>query len=313
MEYEKIPYSSFMWKLGTTSFRTKEFNFKTEMQLALLDDFWKIPENANQGWEKKYMAPGQKDIYEIKVRYYDYLVENGFMEGGEPWDRKYKTAREKTSGLYDMGLVNENHRLTEAGQYLLEISRTRSYNEKTELGISYDSILYLGQLLKTSLKIGKNIVRPLIVVLYLITKLDYLSYDEFRYLVPLCTDDFSTSYISELIQQLRAGKGNIDDTIKDFLLSKQNYKAGLERFVNNEYSPELLLSVSMNRKSANYDKPYVALYEDLYKVYMEQDYSKVEALLVDLSSFQSSISKKWKKILFKSAMKATKKNREKQF
>ena len=305
MEYEKIPYSSFMWKLGTTSFRTKEFNFKTEMQLALLDDFWKIPENANQGWEKKYMAPGQKDIYEIKVRYYDYLVENGFMEGGEPWDRKYKTAREKTSGLYDMGLVNGNHRLTEAGQYLLEISRTRSYNEKTELGISYDSILYLGQLLKTSLKIGKNIVRPLIVVLYLITKLDYLSYDEFRYLVPLCTDDFSTSYISELIQQLRAGKGNIDDTIKDFLLSKQNYKAGLERFVNNEYSPELLLSVSMNRKSANYDKPYVALYEDLYKVYMEQDYSKVEALLVDLSSFQSSISKKWKKILFKSAMKAT--------
>ena len=119
MEYEKIPYSSFMWKLGTTSFRTKEFNFKTEMQLALLDDFWKIPENANQGWEKKYMAPGQKDIYEIKVRYYDYLVENGFMEGGEPWDRKYKTAREKTSGLYDMGLVNENHRLTEAGQYRL--------------------------------------------------------------------------------------------------------------------------------------------------------------------------------------------------
>ena len=305
MEYEKIPYSSFMWKFGTTSFRTKEFNFKTEMQLALLDDFWKIPENVNQGWEKKYMAPGQRDIYEIKVRYYDYLVENGFMEGGEPWDRKYKTAREKTSGLYDMGLVNENHRLTEAGQYLLEISRTRSYNEKTELGISYDSILYLGQLLKTSLKIGKNIVRPLIVVLYLITKLDYLSYDEFRYLVPLCTDDFSTSYILELIQQLRAGKGNIDDTIKDFLLSKQNYKAGLERFVNNEYSPELLLSVGMNRKSANYDKPYVALYEDLYKVYMEQDYSKVETLLVDLSSFQSSISIKWKKILFKSTMKAT--------
>lgn len=41
MEYEKIPYSSFMWKFGTTSFRTKEFNFKTEMQLALLDDFGK--------------------------------------------------------------------------------------------------------------------------------------------------------------------------------------------------------------------------------------------------------------------------------
>ena len=105
MEYERIPYTSFMWKFGTTSFRTKEFNFKTERQLALLDDFWKISENSDQGWEKKYMAPGQKDIYEIKVRYYDYLVENGFMTGGEPWHQKYKTAREKTSGLYDMGLL----------------------------------------------------------------------------------------------------------------------------------------------------------------------------------------------------------------
>lgn len=304
MKYERIPYASFMWKLGTTSFRTKEFNCKTETQLGLLDDFWKIPENANQGWEKKYMAPGQKDIYEIKVRYYDYLVEHGFMTGGEPWDRKYKTAREKTSGLYDMGLVDENHRLTEAGQYLLEISRTRSYNEKTELGISYDSILYLGQLLKTSLKIGKSVVRPLIVVLYLLAKLDYLSIDEFRYLVPLCTDEFSTSYILELIKQLRAGKGSIDGTIKDFLLSKPNYKAGLERFVSNEYSPELLLSVGMNRKSANYDKPYVVFYEDLHSVYMEQDETKVEKLLDDLANFQSSVSIKWKKLLFKSTLKS---------
>ena len=46
MEYERIPYTSFMWKFGTTSFRTKEFNFKTERQLALLDDFWKISENS---------------------------------------------------------------------------------------------------------------------------------------------------------------------------------------------------------------------------------------------------------------------------
>lgn len=310
MKYERIPYASFMWKLGTTSFRTKEFNYKTETQLALLDDFWKIPENSDQGWEKKYMAPDQKDIYEIKVRYYDYLVENGFMEGGEPWDRKYKTAREKTSGLYNMGLVNENHRLTEVGQYLLEISKTCSYNEKTELGISYDSILYLGQLLKTSLKIGKKNVRPLIVVLYLLAKLDYLTFDEFRYLVPLCTDDFSTSYILDLIQELRAGKGNIDDIIKDFLLSRPNYKAGLERFVTNEYTPELLLSVGMNRKSANYDKPYVALYEDLHSIYMEKDKSKAENLFDDLMKFQSSVAIKWKRLLFKSTSKVTVKNQK---
>lgn len=52
MKYDRIAYTSFMWKLGTTSFRTKEFNCKTERQLALLDDFWKLPDNADQGWEK---------------------------------------------------------------------------------------------------------------------------------------------------------------------------------------------------------------------------------------------------------------------
>ena len=70
----------------------------------MLDDFWKMPENHDQGWEKKYMAPGQGDIYEIKNRYYDWLVENEFTKGDD--QTKYKAVREKTSGLYDMGLIN---------------------------------------------------------------------------------------------------------------------------------------------------------------------------------------------------------------
>ena len=120
--YERIPYASFLWKFGTTSFRTKEFNRKTELQLQLLNEFWKKPEYANYGWERKYMFDGQEDIYWIKNRYYDWLVDNKFMEGGEPESIKYKTAREKTSGLYDMGLLNENHRLTEVGYKLLEMT-----------------------------------------------------------------------------------------------------------------------------------------------------------------------------------------------
>ena len=79
MAYERIPYSSFIWKLGTTSFRTKEFNFMTEKQLALLDAFWKDPRYTRYGWENKYMFPGQEDIYWIKCRYYDWLVDHDFM------------------------------------------------------------------------------------------------------------------------------------------------------------------------------------------------------------------------------------------
>ena len=148
--YEKIGYSSFVWKFGTTSFRTTKFNKMTEWQLRLLDEFWQKPEYSDYGWEKSYMFDGQDDIYWIKCRYYDWLVQNEFMDGGEPEDKKFKTAREKTSGLYDMGLINENHRLTAVGRKLLELAESETYSEMTPLNISKDSMLYLEQLLSGS-------------------------------------------------------------------------------------------------------------------------------------------------------------------
>lgn len=144
--YERIPYSSFLWKLGTTSFRTREFNKMTEWQLRLLDEFWQKPENHNQGWE--IAVPGQADIYEIKNRYYDWLVENDFTKGNDKV--KYKAAREKTSGLYDMGFLDNEHRLTEVGYELLEVASSNDYLERNQLGISHDSQIYLAQLLKLS-------------------------------------------------------------------------------------------------------------------------------------------------------------------
>ena len=45
-----ISYKSYCWSLGTTSFRTKDFNRTIEVQLALLDEFWKQPENINKTW-----------------------------------------------------------------------------------------------------------------------------------------------------------------------------------------------------------------------------------------------------------------------
>lgn len=298
MSYERIPYSSFLWKLGTTSFRTKEFNKRTEWQLRLLDEFWKKPEYAEYGWENKYMFPGQNGIYWIKCRYYDWLVENNFMEGGEPEDRKFKTAREKTSGLYDMGLLNENHRLTDVGKRLLELSKEENLLEKTQLGISQDSQLYLEQLLKLSAHDAGSTVRPLIVVLHLLNKYDYLSKEEFTYFMPLCVDDFSTNYIMQCIEDYRNGKCSVQKTIEDFLLSRENYQEGLVRFCSNEFSRELLLSVGMNRKSPKYDNSYVPLYEEMHAVYIEGDLSRIYPLFESLKPFQSSISIKWKQMMF---------------
>lgn len=298
-EYDRIPYSSFLWKLGTTSFRTREFNKMTEWQLRLLDEFWQKPENHDQGWE--VAVPGQADIYEIKNRYYDWLVHNGFTKGDDKV--KYKAAREKTSGLYDMGFIDNEHRLTEVGYALLDVANKQDYIQRNYLGITNDSQIYLQQLLKLSDGTNaRGVVRPFIIVLHLLSELKYLSYDEFSYLMPLCTDEFSTAYIMQPIKDLRLNKGNIDDIITDFLLSKNNYQLGLERFTDNDFSPQLLLSVGMNRKSQDYDKSYIPFYIALHAVYMEHDNSKIIDLFESIKAFQSSIGIKWKQILFDTSL-----------
>ena len=298
-QYERIPYSSFVWKFGTTSFRTKEFNRMIEWQLQLLDDFWKMPENQDQGWEKKYMAPGQVDIYEIKNRYYDWLVENKFTIGDDK--TKYKAAREKTSGLYDMGLINENHRLTDVGRFLLELSGDEtSFLQKNLLNISMDSQVYLEQLLKLSADVAGSIVRPFIVVLYLLSELEYLSKDEFKYLIPLCTSEFNTEYILKCIREYREKGCTIDEIIETFLLNKPNYQKGLERFVSEPFSGNLLLSVGMNRKSPSYDKPYIAVYNEMHAVYMEHDNSRIVPLFYAINKLSKST--KWKTLMFNTSL-----------
>lgn len=296
-ELERIPYASFLWKFGTTSFRTREFNKKIEWQLRLLDEFWQKPENRGLGWEVP--TQGQSDIYEVKNRYYDWLVLNGFTKGDDAV--KYKAAREKTSGLVDMGLIEKEHRLTEVGRKLLEIADNNDFLAKNELGISKDSEIYLKQLLKLHVTIDGKIVRPFIIVLYLLTELDHLSYDEFRYLMPLCTDEESTQFILNSIKVLREshGSGSIENVLCEFLLSKSNYIKGLNRFISNDFSDALLLSVSMNRKSQLYDKPYINLYRELYSVFMEKDESRILPLFMAINKFSnSSISIKWKNLLF---------------
>lgn len=295
---ETLSYSSFFWSLGTTSFRTKEFNYSIEKQLACLDDFWKIPKNASQGWEKKYMVPGQKDIYEIKNRYYDFMRERGLTTGDDKV--KYKAAREKTSGLVDLGLINENHRLTDVGKKVLSISKSNNYKSDNQLLISKDSYVYLKQLLKTSVKkVGG--VRPLIVLIYLFSKLGYLSYDEFTYLAPLCTSYDNTEWMIAEIEAVRAKKKSIDDIIADFLLLRPNYQEALKHFHSAKIIDENLMCViGMNRKSRkgkkNYDRTYYSLFNELRKVFVDGDVSRCCEIYKATSSI--TIGLWWRKLLF---------------
>jgi len=298
---ETLAYSSFFWSLGTTSFRTKEFNYSIEKQLACLDDFWKIPENSNQGWEKKYMAPGQKDIYDIKNRYYDFMRERGLTVGDD--SIKYKAAREKTSGLVDLGLINENHRLTDVGKRILAISQSEDYKSDNQLLISKDSYVYLKQLLKTFIKTDGIIVRPFVVVLYLLSKLDYLTYAEFTFLAPLCTSAEITELMIEYIQAIRRGEKRMEQIIIDVMMTKKNYQLAYQVLMDSEPNEYIITQVGLNRKSRNYDKPYYPLFLLLRKVFLEKDYNKVPLLFKQTKAL-SNVGRIWRRYLFDTSAEA---------
>lgn len=292
---ETLSYSSFFWSLGTTSFRTKEFNYSIEKQLACLDDFWKIPENSNQGWEKKYMAPGQKDIYNIKNRYYDFMRERGLTVGDD--SIKYKAAREKTSGLVDLGLINENHRLTEVGHRILEISQSEDYSSDNPLLISKDSYVYLKQLLKTFIKTDGVYVRPFVVVLYLLSKLDYLTYEEFTFLAPLCTSAEITEQMIKDISAIRRSEKSKEQIIVQVMMTKENYQKAYQVLMENEANEYIITQIGLNRKSRNYDKPYYPLYLLLKEIYLNKDYSKAH-LLYKQTTAVSNVGRYWRRYLF---------------
>ena len=280
-----IPYKSFCWSFGTTSFRTKNFNKTIEEQLALLNGFWQLPENQDCIWNGNV---------ELQTRYYDYMQRMGFVEGNA--GNKPKDAREKTSGLVDIGLIDDGRHLTNAGISLLEICNANDFASDNFFEIPKDSYIYLKQLLKTSSSIDGNTVRPFIVLLYVLSKVDELSLDEFTYLLPLCTNSENTQSVVDGIEAIRTGTLTIDDFILDRLMGMDNYQAALALLLDNNVDENLLCEVGLNRKSRSYDKVYFPLYQQLYSAYVNNDamaFSQVYTATKDIK-----IGKWWRGYLF---------------
>ena len=223
------------------------------------------------------------------------MQEKGFVEGDA--DNKPKDAREKTSGLVDIGLIVDNRRLTNVGKALLAISESNDFGSDNHFEIPKDSFIYLKQLLKTSCVVDGNTVRPLIVLLYLLSKLGELSSDEFTYLLPLCTSKETTDEIITCIDDIKNGQKTVDDVIVSRLLSMDNYKEALSLLLSRENVDEnLICEIGINRKSRNYDKPYFPLYQALHKVYMEKDRSAFVEVFDAAKKIR--ISNYWIKYLF---------------
>ena len=280
-----IPYRSFCWSLGTTSFRTRNFNKTIEEQLALLNDFWSMRDNRNVNWSGNS---------ELQACYYEFMKQKGFVEGEAR--NKPKDAREKTSGLVDIGLIHENRKLSDAGRALLHISSENDFSSDNQFRIAKDSFIYLKQLLKTSYTVEGQTVRPFLVLLYLLSKVDYLTLDEYTYLLPLCVGTNETDEIIEGIKKLRTNGTTIDNIIINRLMNMNNYNTALDYFIENDVTEGLICEIGLNRKSRQYDKPYFKLYEALYKVFVEDDIDSLPSVYSATKDIK--IGKWWRSYLF---------------
>ena len=280
-----IPYKSFCWSLGTTSFRTKNFNKTIEEQLSLLDEFWKLDENKDENWS------GNKDL---QTSYYDFMQSKDFVEGNA--GNRPKDAREKTSGLVDIGLIDDGRKLSNAGKALLKITSENDFSSDNQFQIAKDSYIYLKQLLKTYYNVDGHTVRPFMVLIHLLNKFDYLTLDEYTYLLPLCIGETETNEIIDGISKLRCRNISIDEIIVNRLMKMLNYKTALDYFIDNEVTEELICEIGLNRKSRQYDKPYFKLYQALYRVFVLNDMDNV--ISVYDATRNIKIGKWWRNYLF---------------
>lgn len=118
-----IPYQSFCWVIGTTSFRMAKLNLKIEEQLLLLDEFYNgIIKNSDWNWNN-----------ELQEKYYDFMKDKKFVAGDAK--RKGKDAREKTSGLVDIGLITDDRLITEAGRELLSLASNGNFKINNSINL----------------------------------------------------------------------------------------------------------------------------------------------------------------------------------
>lgn len=281
-----IPYQSFCWVIGTTSFRMAKLNLKIEEQLLLLDEFYNgIIKNSDWNWNN-----------ELQEKYYDFMKDKKFVAGDAK--RKDKDAREKTSGLVDIGLITDDRLITEAGRELLSLASNGNFKINNLFNINSDSFVYLRQLLKTSIDVNGSMVRPFIITVKCLTELGYLSYDEFTYFVPLIKDEESAKEIISDIKLYRENKIELDEIIYKRLIQMPNYQLAKETIVTSDIDEDLICLIGMNRKSRSYDKPYYKLYENIKNIFIDggNDY---ESLLKSVKEINQKPGILWRNLIFK--------------
>lgn len=86
-----------------------------------------------------------------------------------------------------------------------------------------------------------------------------------------------------------------------------NYQAALDKLLENTVTESLICEIGLNRKSRNYDKTYLRLYDELYSVFVNHDNARIP--LIFSATKNINIGKWWRRYLFNtSSEKAIEKN-----
>ena len=286
---ENIKFQSYCWSLGTTSFRVKDLNFKIERQLQILKELW--DENPEINWNGN-------DV--IQEEYYNKMIEKGFITGEA--NNKAKDARQKTSGIVQIGVIDDNRRISKIGQKIVDIVEQDNLKGDNIFNINKDSYLYLKQLLKLQITDNGINVKPFAVLLYFLAELKYLSKDEFTYILPLATNQEYTELMLENIKMLRDSKKTIEEIIQRKMWNMLNYKSAIKFIKENGINNiEEFSVIDMGRKGTKYIEPMYKFFNDLYEIsqreFDEQALDTIIAFVKEQTKKNSKVAKYWKKYL----------------
>ena len=279
-----MAFQSYCWNLGTTSFRVQNLNYKIERQLQMLNELWS--DRSNITWDGI-----------TQEKYYNIMHKEGFVTGDA--QRKDKDARQKTSGLVEIGVIDKERKITEIGYKIIEIIKKNDFESDNIFNIHKDSFIYLKQLLKMQKTATNMEVKPFIVLIYLLCNLEYINRDEFTYLLPLCLKNCEAKDMLITIKMLREKKITIEDIIKNRMNSMKNYQEALEFMNNNDIDTlEKFAKVDMNRKSKEYSKDLFEFYKYLLEILQgelnEDDLNKIIEFIKMQSNKNSKVAKYWK-------------------
>lgn len=286
---EDIKFQSYCWSLGTTSFRVKDLNFKIERQLQILKELWN--ENPEINWN------GNDSIQE---EYYNKMLQKEFITGEA--NNKSKDARQKTSGLVQIGVIDDNRHISDIGQKIIDIVEKEDFKGDNIFNINKDSYIYLKQLLKLQVTDNGINVKPFAVLLYFLAELKYLAKDEFTYILPLATNREYTDLMLENIRMFRDNKKTIEDIIQDKMNNMLNYKSAIQFIKENGINDiEEFSIIDMGRKGTKYVEPMYKFFNDLYEIaqreFDEEALDTIMAFIKEQTKKNSKVAKYWKDYL----------------